>query len=85
MLLVSRGENGRLQLGRRLGWDAVPSNDFEVHDHGQEVTLEGVGSGHGVGLCQRGARNMAEVGADFRAILDHYFPNTRLEELVVKP
>jgi peptidoglycan hydrolase-like amidase len=80
-ILKLRGENGRLAIGRRLGWNAVPSNNFTVQDAGGEVTLSGVGQGHGIGLCQRGARGMAEGGSDFRAILDHYFPNTRLVAL----
>jgi len=80
-LLLVHGESGRLTIGRRLGWDAVPSNNFTAHRQGGEVILEGVGRGHGVGLCQRGARGMAEQGSDFRAILNHYFPNARLEEL----
>jgi stage II sporulation protein D len=84
-LLRLRGENGRLAIGRRLGWDAVPSNNFTAQEYGGEVTLHGVGQGHGLGLCQRGARNIAESGSDFRAILDHYFPNTRLEALSSAP
>lgn len=80
-LLTLRGENGRLAIGRRLGWNAVPSNNFTPQESDGEVTLTGVGQGHGVGLCQRGARSMAEGGSDFRAILDHYFPNTRLAAL----
>ena len=84
-LLKLRGENGRIAIGRRLGWDAVPSNNFTAQEAGGEVTLSGVGQGHGLGLCQRGARNMAESGSDFRAILDHYFPNTRLDVLPSAP
>jgi peptidoglycan hydrolase-like amidase len=84
-LLKLRGENGRLAIGRRLGWNAVPSNNFTAQETGGEVTLSGVGQGHGLGLCQRGARGMADGGFDFRAILDHYFPNTRLEALPSSP
>jgi stage II sporulation protein D len=84
-LLLLRGENGRLAIGRRLGWDAVPSNNFSAQDAGGEVTLSGVGQGHGVGLCQRGARGMAESSSDFRAILEHYFPNTSLKTLPSAP
>jgi stage II sporulation protein D len=79
--LLLHGENGRLAIGRRLGWNAVPSNNFVASKHDGEVTLQGVGQGHGLGLCQRGARSMAEGGSDFHAILDHYFPNTKLQEL----
>jgi peptidoglycan hydrolase-like amidase len=77
--LLGTGENGRLSVGRRLGWDAVPSDNFTAHEEGGKVVLEGFGQGHGIGLCQRGARAMAENGATFREILDHYFPNTRIE------
>jgi peptidoglycan hydrolase-like amidase len=74
-------ETARLHIDRRLGWDAVPSNSFTVHTEGKSVRLEGTGRGHGVGLCQNGARAMAERGATFRDILNHYYPNTRLMEM----
>jgi SpoIID/LytB domain protein len=76
--LVGTGEAGRLAVDRRLGWDAVPSNNFAMHDEGGDVVLEGEGEGHGIGFCQRGASAMAEAGASFREILSHYFPNTTL-------
>jgi peptidoglycan hydrolase-like amidase len=38
----------------------------------------GVVQGHQLGLCQSGAIGMAASGATFRAILDHYYPGTRL-------
>lgn len=81
-LLFLRGEAGRLSIGRRLGWNAVPSNNFTAREQNGEVVLQGAGQGHGVGLCQRGARDMAERGADFREILAHYFPNTSLQHLI---
>jgi len=79
-LLLLHGESGRLAIGRKLGWDAVPSNNFTAREENGGVTLHGTGHGHGLGLCQRGARSMAEQGASFREILSHYFPNTKLEE-----
>lgn len=36
------------------------------------------GFGHGVGMSQYGAEVMAEQGADYRAILAHYYPGTEL-------
>jgi peptidoglycan hydrolase-like amidase len=77
--LLRTGETGRLSVGRRLGWDAVPSNNFTAHEEGDKVVLEGFGQGHGIGLCQRGAGAMAENGATFHEILEHYFPNTKIE------
>lgn len=78
-VLSNHHEAGRLDVDRRLGWNAVQSNTFTTQKSGTAVTLEGVGQGHGVGLCQRGARAMAEEGASFRQVIAHYFPNTRLE------
>ena len=80
-LLASQGENGRIAIARKLGWDAGPSDNFTVEKQGSEVILQGVGQGHGVGLCQRGARSTGELGSDFRTILGHYFPNTTLKPL----
>lgn len=76
--VASRGENGRLTLCRRLGWSTVPSDDFSAHKEGAQVVLVGEGQGHGIGLCQRGAEAMAATGANFRAILAHYFPNATI-------
>jgi len=80
-----RGEIGRLAVDRVLGWNAVPSNNFVAHEEDGKVILEGTGQGHGLGLCQRGARNMAQHGSDFRAILEQYFPNTQLKVLSALP
>ena len=75
-ILFARGEAGRLTVDRRLGWSAVPSNNFTARKVDDEVLLYGQGEGHGIGLCQRGSRDMAANGADFNKILLHYFPNT---------
>jgi stage II sporulation protein D len=80
-ILFGHRESARLAVDRRLGWNAVPSNNFTQTDHGSDVALDGEGQGHGIGLCQRGARAMAQEGADFRTIIEHYFPNTKLEQV----
>jgi stage II sporulation protein D len=79
--LLGKGEAGRLAVDRLLGWNAVPSNNFTARSEEGEVILEGVGQGHGVGFCQRGAKAMAEAGVSFREIISHYFPNTTLTSL----
>jgi len=56
----------------------VPSVFFEIELSGSEVVISGRGLGHGVGLCQWGAREMAQHGHDYKAILAHYYPGTRL-------
>ena len=78
--LQAGNESVRLAIDRRLGWSAVPSNDFSVNIDGERAVLTGIGNGHGIGLCQAGARAMAESGADYRQILQHYYPNTEIVE-----
>ena len=56
----------------------MPSNDFLAKKESDHVILNGTGEGHGIGLCQSGARAMAEEGSDFRQILTHYYPNTTI-------
>jgi len=41
----------------------------------------GAGFGHGTGMCQDGAVNMAEDGHKYRRIINHYFPNTKIKKL----
>jgi stage II sporulation protein D len=74
--LRTSDESARLNIDRRLGWSAVPSNDFVERIENDQIVLEGAGEGHGIGLCQSGAKAMAEAGADFSQILTHYYPNT---------
>jgi SpoIID/LytB domain protein len=45
------------------------------------VTVHGLGFGHGVGLQQTGAQGHAKRGLDYRKILSHYFPGTQIETL----
>jgi stage II sporulation protein D len=43
--------------------------------------FEGRGYGHGVGMCQWGARAQAEKGRKFRKILDFYYPGSEIKIL----
>ncbi len=74
-------ESSRLKLARKLGWQTFPSNSYSTHRQGDQVLVKGTGSGHGIGLCQRGAVDMARQGASFQQILEHYYPNTTVKRL----
>jgi len=65
-------------LRAALGNTAIPSVFFELELLGDEAVFSGRGMGHGVGLCQWGAKEMAQRGYDFRSILAHYYPGTEL-------
>ena len=73
-----RSEAARIDFVRRHGWSALPGVSFETRREDGEVVVEGVGEGHGVGMCQRGAVEMARRGADWRTILRHFFANASL-------
>lgn len=49
------------------------SINFKVHAEGDELIFTTLGSGHGVGLSQYGARAMAKDGSDYAEILLHYY------------
>jgi len=65
-------------IGRYLGWSKIKSNWFDAEVKDAEAHFKGRGLGHGVGMCQWGARGMAEAGKKFDEILFHYFPTTNL-------
>jgi stage II sporulation protein D len=52
----------------------LKSTYFSCYEHEDHVVLEGYGYGHGVGLCQEGAIEMARRGYHFTQILKYYFP-----------
>jgi stage II sporulation protein D len=68
----------RFAVGRALGWNKIRSEMFEVRNRGDRITFSGRGSGHGVGLCQQGAEEMAREGKTYQEILSFYYPGTHL-------
>jgi stage II sporulation protein D len=63
---------------KALGYGAVKSTNFDVAVSGDECRISGAGSGHGVGLCQWGAKQRAADGFDYREILSYYYPGVKL-------
>jgi stage II sporulation protein D len=61
-----------------LGYKVIPSVLFDISRNGSDFTLTGHGVGHGVGMCQWGARGRAEAGMSAEQILQAYFPGTTL-------
>ena len=74
-------------LRKLLGYKKLPSTFFSVTKKDNYIIFNGKGFGHGVGLSQWGALEMAKQGKDYREILAHYYPGTKLkhsEELQYK-
>jgi stage II sporulation protein D len=72
-------------LRAALGEDVLKSTLFEIRpgrdERSQDFVFVGSGRGHGVGMSQWGARAMAERGADYREILQHFYPGTTLRRV----
>jgi len=59
----------------------LPSTLFEVKNMKDRIIFKGKGYGHGVGMCQWGARIMAEKGYNYKEILKFYFGKFKLENI----
>ncbi|NEQ29987.1 MAG: SpoIID/LytB domain-containing protein [Leptolyngbya sp. SIO4C5] len=70
------------ELRRALG---LRSTLFSLNIvEGGGVEVYGRGFGHGIGLSQWGAYNLAAQGADYRQILAHYYRDTALARIQVQ-
>lgn len=72
--LILRAED----LRRILGYKELPSDHFRIENIGRDLRVRGNGYGHGVGLCQWGAKEMAEMGYRYDRILKYYYPGVRV-------
>lgn len=61
-----------------LGFFDFRSTKFEWEEKNNEFWFKGSGFGHGVGLCQWGASNMAKAGKGYLEILSHYYPQAKI-------
>lgn len=60
---------------------SLKSNFITIKKKGKTVIIEGKGYGHGVGMCQFGALEMARKGKNYRQILYHYYPGTKIKKI----
>jgi stage II sporulation protein D len=78
---VLRGNDIRFVL-RSPGGEILNSTYFSVETtvgmdgSVAQLTLRGMGYGHGVGMCQWGAIGRARAGQDYQTILRAYYPGT---------
>jgi stage II sporulation protein D len=92
--VTDRSDSGRverIQLGsvllsgrdlrELLGGRALRSALFDARVEDGSVRFLGSGSGHGVGLCQWGASELARRGSSYRGILAHYYPGSDLRRV----
>ena len=71
------GNEFRLALGGRV----VQSLRFKLKQNKTNIYFNGRGYGHGVGLCQWGAKTMAEKGYSSRKILQFYYKQVKFKKI----
>lgn len=64
-----------------LGPNVIRSTNFTLRVAFGIAYFEGLGWGHGVGLCQWGMYFMAKNGYSFEQILKYYFPQSKVQLL----
>jgi stage II sporulation protein D len=74
-ILIDAGEFRRI-----IGYRRLPSTRFSMGMSGNRIIFTGEGYGHGVGLCQWGARGSALKGMDYRQILQKYYPGAEIRK-----
>jgi len=70
------------EFRRLLGYDQLRSTNFWLKERDGVFLFSGLGWGHGVGLCQWGAKGMADAGFDYRSILKYYYQNVEIGRFV---
>jgi stage II sporulation protein D len=68
-------------LRREVFPSQLHSSRFEMRLTDKGLRFHGRGSGHGVGLCQWGARGLALSGKNSQEIVRHYYPETVIIKL----
>jgi stage II sporulation protein D len=69
------------QFRKVIGYSVIKSTNFNLKVVNGETTFSGLGNGHGVGLCQWGAKQRALDGFGYSEILSYYYPGTELIKL----
>lgn len=60
---------------------ALKSSAFSLKKTNNNIVISGKGYGHHTGLCQWGAKELADNGWNYRRILSFYYPNTKLAKI----
>lgn len=56
----------------------LPSAFFTIEKNGENYIIKGGGYGHGIGMSQNGAHEMAKTGKTYEEILTFFYPGTKV-------
>ncbi|MHB1686130.1 MAG: SpoIID/LytB domain-containing protein [Ignavibacteriaceae bacterium] len=79
--IIIYGNKIRAAIRKADDSDILRSTMFDVNFDGTNVTINGKGNGHGVGLCQWGAIYQSTQGKNYKDILSFYFPGTSVRAM----
>ncbi len=71
----------RNMISRIYGWNTLKSNLFNLYEDENFYIFEGKGLGHGLGMCQEGAKIMALNGFNYKDIINFYFKDVEIKKL----
>ncbi len=80
--ILSISINGKSLSGKYL-YDklGLKSLDFSLKKDGNQVIIDTIGYGHGVGMSQYGAEGMAEEGYNYEEILKYYYNGSSIKKI----
>lgn len=58
---------------------SLRSTSFTIKENNGNILFEVTGYGHGVGMSQYGANEMAKRGYNYKEILEHYYSGTQID------
>jgi stage II sporulation protein D len=61
--------------------EIIMSTSFEMKIEGDYMIFHGFGWGHAVGMCQMGAKGMADQGKSYTEILGFYYPGAQISDV----
>lgn len=64
-----------------IGPNDMRSTAFTPSVNNDKLALDGFGWGHGVGMCQWGAKDIARHGKKYDEILKYYYPGTEISTI----
>jgi len=73
-----RGNNVRFTLSVRSNYITRLKQNMDNKDYVESLDIEGHGWGHGVGLCQTGAVELASRNWGYEKILKHYYQGIQI-------
>jgi stage II sporulation protein D len=77
---VLRGNDVRFALGLPSSLILEMEPVLDLGGYVQKLHVQGRGWGHGVGMCQVGAADLAEKGQSYDQILRHYYPGIEVTQ-----